>query len=160
LTICAAAVLAPACASSGAVPHPFPVPAASAASPDARPTVRDAITATALSLRGVHYRDGGAEPSKGFDCSGFTQFVFSKNGIRLPRDVHDQFSAGKNVKASAVAPGDLLFFSTEGRGASHVGIALGADEFIHAPSSNGVVRIEHLSAPYWSRRFVGARRVA
>ena len=57
-------------------------------------------------------------------------------------------------------PGDLLFFTTTGPGASHVGIAVGTDQFVHAPSSTGVVRVERLSSGYWSQRFVGARRVA
>ena len=59
----------------------------------------------------------------------------------------------------SIAAGDLLFFSTVAAGPTHVGIALGGDEFVHAPSSAGVVRVEHLSAAYWSQRFIGARRV-
>ena len=57
-------------------------------------------------------------------------------------------------------PGDLVFFETVSRGASHVGLAIGSDEFVHAPSSRGVVRVEKLSASYWASRFVGARRVS
>ena len=66
-------------------------------------------------------------------------------GIKLPRSVKEQFRVGKSVKPAEVAPGDLLFFSTTEAGASHVGIAVGGDEFIHAPSSKGVVRVERLS---------------
>ena len=117
-----------------------------------------AITGTALALRGTPYHNGGADPT-GFDCSGFTQYVFGQHGLALPRDVHDQFTAGRSVKTDEVAPGDLLFFSTVAPGASHVAIALGGDEFIHAPSSTGVVRVERVSASYWSPRLVGARRV-
>jgi cell wall-associated NlpC family hydrolase len=153
-----------ACASTGAVPKPFPEPGSSPPSPSRgapnRATAPDAyaLTGTALALRGSPYRDGGSDP-KGFDCSGFTQYVFAQYGIRLPRDVREQYQVGKPVKLQDLAAGDLSFFSTVSSDVSHVGIALGGDEFIHAPSSTGVVRVEHLSASYWSRRFVGGRRV-
>jgi cell wall-associated NlpC family hydrolase len=137
------------------VAPPSPAPASNPAlsAPDGY-----AITGTALALRGSPYRNGGADPS-GFDCSGFTQYVFGRHGIALPRAVSEQLEAGKPVKPDDLAAGDLLFFSTAAAGVSHVAIALGGDEFIHAPSSAGVVRVERLSAPYWSQRFVGGRRV-
>ena len=71
----------------------------------------------------------------------------------------EQSRVGHSIEASDLAPGDLIFFSTVAPGASHVGIAIGGDEFVHAPSGRGEVRVERLSAPYWARRFVGARRV-
>jgi cell wall-associated NlpC family hydrolase len=77
----------------------------------------------------------------------------------MPRDVRQQFSVGQEVDPRGIAAGDLLFFTTVAPGASHVGIAVGGNQFVHAPSSNGVVRVESLSAQYWSNRFVGARRV-
>lgn len=117
-----------------------------------------ALVGTALSLRGAPYRNGGTDPN-GFDCSGFTQYVFARFGIALPREVRDQFRAGHPVDAQDLAPGDLIFFSTTDPGASHVGIAVGGDEFVHAPSSTGVVRVEHLGSRYWSPRYLGARRV-
>ncbi len=117
-----------------------------------------AVTGTALALRGSPYRNGGADP-KGFDCSGFTQYVFGQHGLALPREVRDQFALGSSVAPERVSPGDLLFFTTVAPGASHVGIALGGDEFVHAPSSTGVVRVDRLSGFYWSQRFVGARRM-
>jgi cell wall-associated NlpC family hydrolase len=171
-----------ACASTGAVPHPFPAPAGSAAlappapagalpvptpagstgstgSTEPTETAPDtyALVGTALELRGTRYRNGGSDPS-GFDCSGFTQYVFAQHGIALPRSVEEQFQLGNEVKPEDLASGDLVFFHTVARGVSHVGIAIGGDEFIHAPSSTGVVRVEHLSAPYWSQRFMTARR--
>jgi cell wall-associated NlpC family hydrolase len=112
----------------------------------------------ALDLRGRPYRNGGTDPS-GFDCSGFVQYVFAQHGVRMPRKVSEQFQEGKTVDASRLEPGDLVFFTTVAPGASHVGIALGGDEFVHAPSTTGEVRVERMSAPYWSTRFVGARRV-
>jgi cell wall-associated NlpC family hydrolase len=154
------------CASTGAVPKPFPTrggagsPEASTAAPASAREPFDgyALTSTALSFRGTPYRNGGGDPA-GFDCSGFTQFVYGRYGIQLPRAVKDQFQVGRSIKPTDLAPGDLLFFSTTERGASHVGIAVGGDEFVHAPSSTGVVRVERLSQPYWSRRFIGARRI-
>jgi cell wall-associated NlpC family hydrolase len=111
-----------------------------------------------LSFRGTPYRNGGADPA-GFDCSGLVQYVFEQHGIAMPRDVRTQFSVGTTVNADALEPGDLVFFSTVAPGASHVGIVIGGDQFVHAPSSRGVVRVERLSAEYWADRFVGARRV-
>ncbi|HXT33561.1 MAG TPA: C40 family peptidase [Vicinamibacterales bacterium] len=115
------------------------------------------VTGTALALRGVPYRNGGHDPS-GFDCSGFVSYVFGQNGLPLPRTVSELYRAGRQVNG-AIEPGDLVFFSTVAPGASHVGIAIGGDEFVHAPSSTGEVRVERLGAAYWSTRFVGARRV-
>ena len=117
----------------------------------------DTLTADALALLGRPYRNGGIDPS-GFDCSGFTQFVFGQRGVALPREVREQFALGQTVKADEIAAGDLIFFSTVARGPSHVAIALGGDQFIHAPNSAGVVRVEHLTS-YWSHRLIGARRM-
>jgi cell wall-associated NlpC family hydrolase len=66
---------------------------------------------------------------------------------------------GKSIKADDLAPGDILFFTTTEPGPSHVAIAIGGDQFVHAPSSTGVVRVEQLSSSYWSPRYLGARRV-
>jgi cell wall-associated NlpC family hydrolase len=177
LTVLALAVAASGCASSGAVgggpvPKPFPMPdpkpGVAVAGPEAAPTAPApfpkpadgyALVGTALELRGTPYRDGGTDP-RGFDCSGFTQYVFAKHGLALPRGTRDQFRQGSNVRPDDLEPGDLLFFTTTGPGASHVGIAVGIDQFVHAPSSTGVVRVDRLSSGYWSQRFIGARRVA
>ena len=165
--------LAGACASSGnAVPRPFPLPGTAGtgtgstesrariqpAPPQASTVDGYALVGTALSLRGAPYRNGGADP-QGFDCSGFTQYVFAQYGVSLPREVREQFEQGKSVKGGEeLAAGDLLFFTTVAPGATHVGIAIGGDQFVHAPSSTGVVRVERLSASYWSARYLGARR--
>jgi cell wall-associated NlpC family hydrolase len=114
--------------------------------------------ATALTFRGTPYRNGGSDPS-GFDCSGFVQWVFAMHGLRLPREVREQYRVGGDIDADDVQPGDLVFFETVSRGASHVGIAIGGGEFVHAPSSRGVVRIERFTSGYWAQRWVGARRV-
>ena len=116
------------------------------------------VSGTALDLRGAPYRNGGTDPT-GFDCSGFVWYVFGQHGLAVPRTVQDQFRAGETVEPAELRPGDLVFFSTTSPGASHVGIVIGGDSFVHAPSSTGVVRVERLGAPYWASRFVGARRV-
>jgi cell wall-associated NlpC family hydrolase len=113
---------------------------------------------TALSLRGTPYRNGGSDPN-GFDCSGFTQYVFAQFGFALPREVREQYHEGKSIEPADLAPGDLVFFSTTDPGVSHVAIVVGGDQFVHAPSSSGVVRVERLSSSYWSPRYVGARRI-
>ena len=163
LSIGLAAVTATGCASrSGAVPQPFPRPgpprtAAGTAAPT-RPADGYAITATALAYRGVPYVDGG-ETVDGFDCSGFTRYVFAQHGVMLPRLAADQYRAGAPIDPDEVEAGDLVFFTTVAPGASHVGLAIGGDEFVHAPSEHGEVRVERLGSRYWSQRYLGARRV-
>ena len=117
-----------------------------------------ALSGTALSLRGAPYRNGGDNPA-GFDCSGFVQYVYQQHGVGMPREVREQFRVGKAIDPSQLEPGDLVFFSTVAPGASHVGILIGGNQFVHAPSERGVVRVEQLTTPYWSNRFIGARRV-
>lgn len=169
----AIAALCSACASTGAVPRPFPTPGGSPSPGGAtgaggsaplttplkgRAVDGYALVGTALALRGVPYRNGGSDP-QGFDCSGFTQYVFAQYGIALSREVREQFRQGQQISANDLAPGDLIFFSTTDPGPSHVGISVGGDEFVHAPSSTGVVRVEHIGSSYWAPRYLGARRV-
>ena len=131
-------------------------PAIAPAAPSA-PWVSPLLTA-ALGLRGTPYRFGGNDPT-GFDCSGFVRYVFAQFGYQLPREVQAQFKTGRPIAREEIQPGDLVFFETVSKGASHVGIALGNDEFVHAPSSRGVVRTERYTIEYWSRRWIGARRI-
>ena len=159
----ALAALGSACASSGAVPRPFPgAPVVRQAPAPALPGLSaspgEAVVDTALALRGVPYRNGGDSPG-GFDCSGFTQYVFAHHGVALPRDTRAQFDVGDEIASEAIEAGDLLFFSTTASGPTHVAIAISVDEFVHAPSSAGVVRVERRSLPYWSARYLGARRI-
>jgi cell wall-associated NlpC family hydrolase len=163
LVIVVLAAMSGACAARGGVPRPFPgaalPPGAVEPSPETPTSATPpALVGTALEFRGVPYRNGGSDPS-GFDCSGFVQYVFAKFGTALPREVRDQYHEGKSVDLDEVEAGDLLFFETVGRGASHVGLAIGGGEFVHAPSSRGVVRVERYDASYWANRFVGARRI-
>ncbi|MDA8193830.1 MAG: LysM peptidoglycan-binding domain-containing protein [Thermaerobacter sp.] len=124
-----------------------------------------AIAATARRYLGDPYVWGGASPA-GFDCSGLVQYVFAQNGVSLPRTSWAQFAAVTKIPRSALQPGDLVFFSTYGAGASHVGIYIGADPaqgysqaFIDAPAPGQRVMIMNFNAPYWQSHFVGAGRV-
>jgi cell wall-associated NlpC family hydrolase len=110
----------------------------------------------ARSVIGTPYASGGNDAS-GFDCSGLTVFAFKKAGITLPRTSFDQYGEGTAVERSAIQPGDLVFFSTAGAGASHVGIATSPTTVISA-TTKGVM--EHrLDDDYWGAAYVGARRV-
>jgi cell wall-associated NlpC family hydrolase len=162
------ALAAGACASSGAIPRPFPTPgpqpAPAPSPPPAAMASTDgyAISGTALSFVGVPYRNGGSDPS-GFDCSGFVWYVFSQHGVIPPRTVTEQYQAGSGIDASGLRPGDLVFFNTSGPSSpnpTHVGISIGGDQFVHAPSSAGQVRVERLGSSYWAGKYVGARRIA
>ncbi|WP_172200164.1 C40 family peptidase [Saccharibacillus qingshengii] len=109
------------------------------------------------SVVGTPYRTAGTTPN-GFDCSGFTSYVFDKLKINLPRQSSSQYSAGSKVDKSDLRAGDLVFFNTNGRGISHVGIYVGNGKFAHSSSSNGV-RYDSLGSSYYAERYVGAARV-
>lgn len=116
-----------------------------------------AIIATAKQYIGVNYVFGGTTPS-GFDCSGFSQYVFAKNGINLPRVARDQYRVGSSVPFSNLRAGDLVFFSLGKNGnVDHMGIYVGNGQFINASSSKGVT-IYSLGS-YWQSAYVGAKRV-
>lgn len=116
---------------------------------------------SAMNFLGVPYRRGGDSADKGFDCSGFTRYVFEHSlGLVLPRRSEEQARAPGLIKVQreALKPGDLVFFNTVRRTFSHVGIYIGDNKFIHAPRPGGEVRIEDMRVAYWSKRFNGARR--
>ncbi|MGV8917453.1 MAG: C40 family peptidase [Pseudomonas sp.] len=125
------------------------------------PGLADSILERGMALIGTRYRAGGTSEA-GFDCSGFIGYLFREEaGMTLPRSTREMI----NVKAPLVArnnlkPGDLLFFSTKGRGrVSHAGIYLGDDQFIHSSSTrSGGVRIDSLDDSYWKKTFIEAKR--
>jgi cell wall-associated NlpC family hydrolase len=127
--------------------------------PDA-PVRLAAIANRALELRGTPYRLGGERPDTGLDCSGLVRYVFSEAGVDLPRTVAEQFRVGMRADERALRAGDLIFFDTFEPGPSHVGIAIDAQSFVHAPGSGGVVRVDQISSPYWRSRIRGVRRIA
>lgn len=114
----------------------------------------------ALQLQGQPYVPGGKSPAEGFDCSGLVFYVYQKHGIKLPRDTRSLASQLPAVQLEQRQPGDLLFFTTvAAKPYSHVGIYVGEDKFVHAPSSRtGRVMMSDLNQPYWRERFTGVRR--
>ncbi len=115
------------------------------------------IVKTAAAYKGVPYKFGGVTP-KGFDCSGYVQYVFKKYNAVLPRTADVQALEGIFVTQKQLKPGDLVFFTTYEAGASHVGIYAGSGKFWNASSSKGVI-LASLSDAYWKARYYGARRV-
>lgn len=115
------------------------------------------IVKTASKFKGVPYKFGGTTP-KGFDCSGYVQYVFKKEKADLPRSADVQVLKGVFVLQKDLKPGDLVFFSTYEPGASHVGIYAGDGKFWSASTSKGVV-LSSLKDSYWKTRYYGARRV-
>ena len=119
--------------------------------------VGNQLVSSAYKYLGVPYVFGGNTPD-GFDCSGFTKYVFSHNGINLPRMADEQYLLGDKVSRSELIPGDLVFFTTYEPGVSHTGIYVGDDNFISATSSGGI-RVDSLNSGYWGSRYIGAKRV-
>ena len=119
------------------------------------------LTSYAYTLIGTPYKFGGYSPKTGFDCSGFVDYVFRHSGnVSLPHNAHQISRYGLSVKSSQLREGDLVFYDTNNEAYSHVGIYLGNDRFIHAPSSGGSVRTENMREHYWKTHYSGARRIA
>jgi|GEM_PF-804789 Cell wall-associated hydrolases (invasion-associated proteins) len=116
-----------------------------------------AIVNRALSLQGTPYVFGGTTRS-GFDCSGFTKYVYASSGISLPRTSYAQFASGSAVGKNDLQPGDLVFFTTYTSGASHVGIYLGGGRFVHASNPTSGIEVSSLGDSFYSSRYLGARR--
>lgn len=111
----------------------------------------------AYKFLGKPYVYGAAGPNA-FDCSGLTQYVFSKLGVDLSRTTYTQVEEGTKVNRSDLKPGDLVFFNTQGS-ISHVGIYVGNGEFIHAPRTGKPVMVSSLSDGYYSQKYATARRI-
>lgn len=142
-------------ASFGDLPRPVRRSAPAAPRPDA-----SGMVVGALNFLDIPYRWGGKN-FDGFDCSGFTRYVFRQAGFALPPSTEEQAHAPglASVERSDLRPGDLVFFNTLQRTFSHVGIYLGNQRFIHSPRTGSQVRVEDMSKRYWASRFTGARRV-
>lgn len=112
---------------------------------------------TIAPLVGIKYKYGGTT-TNGFDCSGFTSYVFRKLGLELPRSSKEQYNVGVKIAKEDLQPGDLVFFNTSGKGVSHVGIYVGDGKFAHASTSKGVT-FTAMTDKYYAKRYLGARRV-
>lgn len=118
----------------------------------------DILLKIASRYLGVPYRFGGST-NNGIDCSAFVQKVFGFLSVDLPRTAREQFRTGQKVAKGDLKEGDLVFFKTYARYASHVGIYIGDNKFIHASSRGKKVSISNLDAPYYTKRFIGAKRM-
>jgi cell wall-associated NlpC family hydrolase len=122
------------------------------------------VLATAKRYVGTRYRYGGESPTSGFDCSGFVQYVFGRNGVALPRTSRLQASAGESISLAveSLQPGDLLLFSSRGRGVDHVAIYVGDNRILHSSAGAGGVVYDDLDTArgkWYLKRHVASRRV-
>lgn len=117
------------------------------------------LTQEAKSYLGTPYRSAGTTTA-GFDCSGYTQYVFKQLGISIPRDSRSQWAAGTTVSKANLQVGDLVFFNSSGSGISHVGIYIGNGNMIGSASSTGVAIVSINDPYYWGPRYIGAKRIA
>lgn len=112
----------------------------------------------ALGLVGIDYRFGGKNPEAGLDCSGMVSYIYGQvAGLKVQGSAAEIARNGRPIERAALRPGDLVFFNTRNRAYSHVGIYLGDARFVHAPSTNGKVRIDHLNDRYYAQRYEAAR---
>ena len=123
------------------------------------PEIYDKILQAAFSQLGTDYRRGGKSPRQGFDCSGFTNWVFNRYGIELPRSSGEQYQIGQQVTKKQLRKGDLVFFKIRKSRISHVGIYLENGKFIHSARPGRDVEISSLDEGYWSKRYAGGRRI-
>lgn len=127
--------------------------------PGAASAVGEQIVQMAMQYMGVRYRSGGSSPN-GFDCSGFTMYLYGQLGYSLPHTATGQYkNCGTYVAKADLQPGDLVFFSDSSHAIGHVGIYIGNGEIIHARYSVGCVTINSLSMSYYVNRYVGAKRI-
>jgi cell wall-associated NlpC family hydrolase len=118
------------------------------------------VTIQALSFLGVNYKWGSSNPERGFDCSGLVTHVFQQvAGMVLPRNSQSMSKVGEKIDKVDLQPGDLVFFNTRRQPNSHVGIYIGDERFVHAPSRGGEVEVSDMQESYWKKRFNGARRL-
>ena len=155
----ASLVFLAACSSRATVTEPITAPRSTASA--FTPAAADVLF-RAIGLVGTPYVWGGNTPSSGFDCSGLIGFVYNDAaGVRLPRTTQQMAQMkGKRVPRNKLRSGDIIFFSTAGRGrVSHAGIYVGDGRFVHAPSLGGTVRLDSVNSKYWSKAYLQAKRV-
>lgn len=155
-----AGLLLAACASR---PPTIPLAEASQPPPAMTATARtqaNAVLMRAIGLVGTPYTYGGNTPESGFDCSGLVNYVYRDTlRLHLPRTSRELAThQGARIAPERLRPADLVFFGSRGA-VTHVGIYVGEGRFVHAPTSGGTVRLDHLDGPYWRKRYTGAKRV-
>jgi cell wall-associated NlpC family hydrolase len=163
----AASALLSACAGTapepqGRAPDAGAVPATQARDPRSVSTSSapgNEAARLALRMIGVPYRYGGADPEKGFDCSGLVYYTYTTNGYAVPRTAQDLFKAARKISLEDAIQGDLVFFQDQAK-LSHVGIYLGRGMFVHAPSSGDAVSMSSLETPYYQRHLVAVGRLS
>lgn len=160
LAALSAALILAACGTAPTAPPVSRLPGASPSQAPALPATDNGneVAIYALSLIDTGYRFGGKNPSAGLDCSGMVTYIFGQAAnYHIRGSAADIARLGRQIDPSQLRAGDLVFFNTENRPFSHVGIYLGDGRFVHAPSTNGKVHISRLDNPYFSRRFEMAR---
>ena len=155
IIVCGLAILLAACGSVPTTPGKAP---ASSSGRAAYSELGYEVTLYALGLIDTGYRFGGKNPDAGLDCSGMVSYIFGEvAGLRLGGSAADIARRGRPVDRDELRPGDLVFFNTRNAPFTHVGIYIGDQRFIHAPSTNGRVRIDQLNARYYAQRYEAAR---
>ena len=150
------AALLAACGSPGTRPVASPETIAQASRPVSEKG--NEVVLYAMGLLDTGYRFGGKNPEAGLDCSGMVSYIYGRAaGLKVNGSAADIARGGRSVEREALRPGDLVFFNTRGRSYSHVGIYIGDARFVHAPSTNGRVRIDHLQDRYYAQRYEAAR---
>ncbi len=129
--------------------------------PSALAAMSNDVLMRAIGLVGTPYRYGGNTPDGGFDCSGLVGFVFKDAAnLALPRSTRELIDIdARKIDRDSLQPGDLVFFNPRGGRVSHIGIYVGEDRFVHAPSTGGTVRLDSLNSAYWRKFYVSAKRV-
>ena len=164
ILLCSMVLAIAACNTSSKPKHSKPTSSKHSASSAAKitladtPNARQEVWFQAFSLIGTPYRYDGSDKNGGFDCSGMVQYVYQQAlQTKLPRTARDIAASAHEISRKNLKSGDLVFFNTGGGKYSHVGIYLGSDEFLHAPSSNGTIRVARMDNPYFASRFTEAR---
>lgn len=153
LSVTAAVLLLAACGS----PAPRPVASAGTIAPLPVSEKGNEVALYALGLIDTGYRFGGKNPEAGLDCSGMVTYIYGQaTGLKVKGSAADIARNARPIERDLLRPGDLVFFNTRNRSYSHVGIYVGDARFIHAPSTNGKVRIDRLNDRYYAQRFEAA----
>lgn len=141
--------------------YTFSPPAAARFFPSSQKDKAGDILMNAMGMLGIAYKWGGDTPQNGMDCSGFVRYVFKTTAnIDLPHIAREMAKEGVSVARSDLRPGDLVFFATHRRRVvSHVGIYIGGNKFIHTPRTGKTVEIRPLDNSYWTKAYLGARRI-